>query len=335
MDLGSYLEGEKATGRFDFKNSRSEPLRMSSFRPSCTCSGAVVEMADRRYELRNQPNKGTLYEVRGDGDDAEAKIVEAVVVQPGESGTVVVTTDLKGVNGKKSASLAISTDDIKLPVINLNWSALAAQYFSVVPSEVNLNAMSWNEQREFTVRVSSNIKPDFNIIGHNKLPKAMEISYEKISENGRSWWEIRGTYGPNVPADAPGGIVQFTTDIAGKRFPLRVNAIVQGPMEVKPGTFLQLGLVFQDKGKSDTLEFIANDGFDLDVTGFEIVESSIGEDLIGLTSKKTSTGAEVVFEIKKGAKPGLAFGSVKVNLNHPVVKSKTFTFNGFVRRSNR
>jgi hypothetical protein len=333
LGLGTFMEGEIARGLFQFHNPYDREVRFAGFKASCTCSSAKIKVARLRYELRDTPEKGSIYQVTGeDGADIQPRLVQSIPVPAGGRGVIEVETDLHNVAGGKQASLTFSSTEEKLPAIRLDWSANVAQMFQLVPNEVHLNQVQWDDQRKFTVRVVSPMQPDFEILGHDPLPEHIKVEYRKVEEGPRPMWIIEGTYGPNIPESGGGAVIQFETDLPGRKsFPLRIIAWVEGPLEVTPGSFLQFGQVQADEGKTVSVEFKPNDGFDLQVERIEVLQKSLDDQYFAISHRKEGENVFVDVEIKPGAPRRLAFGKFVVHLNHPVFPTKQFQFNGFVR----
>ncbi|MCA9300445.1 MAG: hypothetical protein KDA28_15345, partial [Phycisphaerales bacterium] len=262
LDLGTHLEGELAKGRWDFRNPHDAPHQFKAFQPSCTCSKATVHIGDLTYSIENQPKPNTIYRTREVDGKAEREIVEGVEIGPGQDGYIDFQVDLRGVNGKKEASVVVHTDDDENRVLTLRATATASQFFVVMPPEINLNKMSWKDSRQFTARITSPIRPDFEILGiDDPVPDQMKVDYRKEVHNGVATWIVEGTYGPNVDPRAGGGILNFRTDVEGRRVPLRVMAWIEGPLTIEPSGFVAFGRIKAGDGASRVVEFRANDDF--------------------------------------------------------------------------
>ncbi len=331
QDLGKYLEGEVARGHWDFKNPHDNEVTISGFRPSCTCSKVVLHVGDQRYELQNDPRPHSMYRV-DKVDGAEKRVlVDAIPVAAHEEGRIDVEIDLRGVQGPKHASVTVYTSDDKNPMLVVNATALATQYFQVMPAEVNLNEMSWQDKREFTARITSPIRPDFQITGVDPLPDGMKVDYEKEMMGDQAVWVIHGTYGPNLDPSASGGLVNFQTDLEGRKAQLRVIAFVKGPLEIRPGTYIQFGRIKHGEGASQTVEFEPTGDFDLDVKSVEFKNLTLPESDISYETAKDGKILKLTFKISADAPKRLVRGDITVHLNHPAVPEKHLQFSGFVR----
>ncbi len=108
-------------------------------------------------------------------------------------------------------------------------------------------------------------------------------------------------------------------------------AFVQGPLEVKPGGFLSLGMIPKGKTVKKELVFEPNDGTKLEMTGYRVEKGSVGKEMLTVTAKKDGDKLVVSIEVSDKAPQGLLKGDLIVELNHPLMKEKKIIFNGFVR----
>ena len=343
QDLGTYFHHEEAVGHFPFQNPGDKPVEWKSFQASCQCSKAIITVGGRRYDYSNKPTPNMLVRLGGPGDGkGEAKKDERVTqieIGPHEAGEVEVHMDMAGFTGTKQASLDIHTTDPAMPMMKLQWHAVGAQMFQVAPAEVNLNQMTWNEKREFTVTVTSPVARDFNITRMDDAGKDFDVKYEKALKDGLATWTVHGTYGPvSTEASAAGsgsgggGVLKFYTDIKGEpTFMVRVQAMVQGPMEVKPGSFIGFGMIHKGNARTERITFTPNDGTDLDATSIAFEDLTVDPKFV--TTRKSKDGKTLVVELEigSGAPVGLLKGRVVIKLNHPAVKEKSVLFNGYVR----
>ncbi|GAB4143087.1 MAG: hypothetical protein Fur0037_10650 [Planctomycetota bacterium] len=331
-DLGTFFNHEEATGQFEFKNPCDKPVEWRSMVPSCTCSRAVIRIGDRTYEMSGKPNAGALYRVTKTGEGDKRERINLIQVDPGESGFVEVHMDMHGVTGMKSASVDIHTTDPDHPLMQLKFSATGAQQFVVNPPEVNFGTMTWNESREFKVRVTSPLQKDFEIVRMDAPPSDFKVHYEKSMENGEAIWTISGTYGPLSSETGGGGVLRFFTNLPGMAsFQVRVTAFVKGPLEIKPGTFLTLGLIRKGTSKSESVVFEPNDGSDLTAASVVFEKLTVPAEFVTAKTSKDGNKLVVTVEISSGCPSGLVRGDMVVNLNHPAIPQKRILFNGYVR----
>jgi hypothetical protein len=332
IDLGTHLEGEVAHGQWEFRNPHDAAHRFTHFQPSCTCSRAVIHVGEVRYVLENEPRPNTIVRI-SKGEAGEVReAVEAVEVAPGEAGHIEFHIDLRGVNGPKEASLVVQTDDESNRVLTLRAKATATQFFVVMPPEINLNKMSWKDQRQFTARITSPIQPDFDIVEViDPLPDQMKVEYRKEMRDGRATWIIDGTYGPDVDPRSGGGVVNFRTNVQSRSVTLRVMAWVEGPLEVRPGGFVPFGLIRHGEGASKEVEFEPTDDFDLQIEKVEFSNLTIDASLITAKISKEGKVCKLTLEVSADAPRRLVRGDVVVHLNHPAAKLQELQFNGFVR----
>lgn len=333
QDLGKFLTHEHAIGKFAFKNPNGTPVVWKSFKPSCQCAKVSLTVGDRHFEYSDKPTPNQLVRISRDehGNPKQERVTQ-IEVGPDEAGEVEVHMEMNGVSGPRAASLDVHTTDPAWPMLKLNWRATGAQMFVLSPAEVNLNTMTWNETREFTVTITSPLQKDFNILRMDDAGPDFKVAYEKALNGEHAVWTVRGTYGPIQNEQGGGGVLKFYSDLQGNpSILLRVSAMVQGPLEVKPGSFITLGMIRQGSSKVEKVEFVANDGSDLETTEVSFEKLSVDPKFI--TSKSVKDGKNVVvqFEISAQAPRGLLRGDMVVKLNHPAVKEKRILFNGFIR----
>jgi hypothetical protein len=148
-----------------------------------------------------------LRRIRNGDDGVEIKEqVGHIQIDSGEKGEIEVHMTMRDIRGPKEADLAVQTSDEALPVVDLKWRATGAVFFQIDPPEVNLNEMTWTDKREFEFRIHSPLKKDFNLVSHEPLPPAMEVTYEKQMQGDQAVWLVKGTYGPGVPEPGGGAI---------------------------------------------------------------------------------------------------------------------------------
>lgn len=331
LDLGRHLEGEVAKGDFEFRNPHDIAHEFRGFQPSCTCSKVLVHVGDEEYAVENTPRPNTIYRITGGDGEKSREQVDAVTIGPGQEGRIEMQIDLRGVVGPKEATVTVRTSDPDAPNVILKARAHAMQFFRLVPPEVNLNEMKWSDQRRFTVQITSPLQPEFEITGHDPLPEKMEVEYRKEMRDGTAVWHVEGTYGPNVDPSAGGGIIQLHTDVDGRRVPVRVMAWVQGPLEIRPSTFVPFGRIRKGEEVRKVVEFEATDDYDLEIEKVELLNLSVDDELVTTTVEKDGKVCKLAIVISKDVPRRLVRGDVVVHLNHPAAKRKELQFNGFVR----
>lgn len=332
QDLGTFFGEGDATGTFHFKNPTDKAIDWRNLNGSCQCLRAVIRAGDRRYELRPKQTNPLVRITTGPGGKEVMEPVTQISIEPNEEGDVEVHLDMHNITGPKLATLDMHTTDPKLPHIRLKWTATGAKLFQLAPAEVNLNKMSWSESREFTVNVTSPLNKDFNITGMDPAGKAFEVSWEKSMVGANASWLVKGKYGPVDEQTGGGGVLRFHTDVPGNQtFTVRVMAFVQGPLEIKPGGFLPLGMIRQGNTLHKEITVEPNDGADLALTGFRFEKLQAADQYLKVSSKRDGLKLVVDFEVTDKAPQGLLKGELVIELNHPLVKEKRIMFNGFVR----
>ncbi|MBL8732930.1 MAG: hypothetical protein JNN13_11225 [Planctomycetes bacterium] len=332
QDLGTFFGTGEAAGVYHFKNPTDQTIEWRQLTGSCQCAKAKVMVGGRLYRLTSKPNPNRLMRVtQVPGQPDQEELVQQISIGPGEEGDVEVHLDMNGITGAKQASLDIHTSDPTLPQIKLNFHATGAQLFTVSPSEVNLNKMTWNESREFSVTVVSPLQKDWRILRMDPA-KGFDVSWEKQTNNDNTAWLIKGKYGPVDGETAGGGVLKFYSDVNGSAsFTVRVMAMVQGPLEVKPGGFLTLGLIRQGSELVREISFEPNDGIKLEATELRFEKATLASEFLSVTQRQDGDKLIVELHISDKAPKGLVKGDLVVALNHPLVKEKRIMFNGFVR----
>lgn len=333
LDLGTFFGQGEAVGKFKFKNPSDQAFEWTHLAASCQCAQAIVRVGDRTYKLSSKPNPNRLLRVTSPaGQPEQTEQVPSIPIAAGETGEVEVQLNMSNISGPKHATLDIHSTDPQVPQTKLSFHATGAKLFSVSPEEVNLNKMTWNETREFTVTVVSPMYEDFNITGMDDAGEAFDVSYEKSNAGGRATWTIHGKYGPVSGEVAGGGVLKFRTDINhGASFLVRVLAFVEGPLEVKPGGFLTLGLIRKGKSLTREIVFEPNDGVDLQAESLTFEKLTMSNEFVSATPRKDGNKLIVDLAVSDKAPTGLLKGDLVVQLNHPLVKEKRIMFNGFVR----
>ncbi|MCR9245479.1 MAG: hypothetical protein NXI31_10635 [bacterium] len=332
LDLGTFFGSQKAVGRFEFENPTGEEILWRGLQGSCTCAKAVIRIGDRTYELTSKPRPNELVRINKSGTGPERERVRQIAIGPNEKGEVEVHLEIPNVPGPRQAHLDVHTTDDNLSQFKLRWSGKSAKLFMITPSEINLNKMTWNETREFTVNVTSPLNPDFNITGMTGGSEAFDVKWDKKLENGRATWTIHGKYGPVGTDVAGGGVLKFSTDVRGAtQFSVRVMALVQGPLEIKPGGFVPLGMIRRGKAATKQVVFQPNDGTKIEASKLTFEKLTIGAEFVKASCRNDGNNLVVEIAIADSAPRGLLKGDLVVDLKHPIVKQKRIMFNGFVR----
>lgn len=331
-DLGTFYGSGEAHGEFPFENPNDSEVEWISLTPSCQCTSADITVGDRHYRLLNKPKR--LVRVTQDpGQPEKLENVAKILVGPHESGKVETHLDMHNITGGKHATLDIHSTDANEPHTKLTFRATGAQLFTISPKEINLNKMTWNETREFTVTVMSPMQKDWSILRMDDAGKAFDVKWERAeNQGGNTAWTITGKYGPVDSEVGGGGVLHFHTDVnGGGSFQVRVLAFVQGPLEVKPGGFLTLGLIRHGNALTKEITFEPNDGVDLQVENLEFQKTTLSTEFLHATSRKDGANLIVEMSVDETAPKGLVKGELVIKLNHPLVPEKRIMFNGFVR----
>lgn len=335
-ELGTFYGSGEAIGKFDFTNPQQTDVDWVSLTPSCQCARAEILIGEgqshRVYRVISKPQKRLVRVTRAAGEPERLENVAKITIGPGESGTITTRLDMNKITGGKHATLDVHGTDPVDPHTKLTFRATGAQLFGVSPKEVNLNKMTWNETREFSVVASSRMAKDWKILSVDKPSDAFDVSWEKVQNGEYTSYRISGKYGPVNSEVAGGGMLKFRTDVKnGASFNVRVLAFVQGPLDVKPGGFLTLGLIRSGKTVTKPITFTPNDGFDLRATELSFEKMTLKPDFVTVSQRKDGENLVVELTVADNAPKGLVKGELVVKLNHPLIKEKRIMFNGFVR----
>lgn len=331
-ELGTFYGQGEAIGTFNFKNPHSDAIEWRSMQPSCQCASAEIRVGERIYRVIAKPTKRVVRVTKVAGQPDKLENVRSVTIGPGEEGVVETRLNMHNITGVKSATLSIHSTDPVEPQLKLTFRASGAELFSISPKEINLNKMTWNESREFTVMVSGSATKDWKIIKMDDAGSAFDVKWEKTGTGKVTTYKISGKYGPVNGETGGGGVLKFRTNLNGAAtFNVRVLAFVQGPLEVKPGGFLTLGLIRKGQQVTKSIVFEPNDGIDLKATDLVFEKTSLAKDYIKATQRKDGDKLIVDLSIAENAPTGLVRGELVVKLNHPLIKEKRIVFNGFVR----
>jgi hypothetical protein len=331
-ELGTFYGKGEAVGTFNFKNPHNDAVEWRSMQPSCQCASAEIRIADRIYRVIAKPKKRVVRVTKIAGKPDKLENVGSITVGPGEEGVIETRLNMHNITGVKSATLSIHSTDPVEPQLKLTFRATGAALFSISPKEVNLNKMTWNETREFSVIVSGSATKDWEIYSMDDAGEAFDVKWEKTGSGKVTTYKITGKYGPVSDENGGGGVLKFRTNLNGAAsFNVRVLAFVQGPLEIKPGGFLTLGLIRKGKAATKNIVFEPNDGTDLKATALVFEKTSLAKEFITATQRKDGDKLIIDLSVSENAPTGLVKGELVVKLNHPLVKEKRIIFNGFVR----
>jgi len=331
-ELGTFYGSGEAVGTFEFSNPQDTSVDWVALTPSCQCASAEITIGDRIYKVISKPQKRLVRVTRRPGQPDKLENVAKITVGPKEKGKVETRLDMNKITGGKHATLDIHSTDPVDPHTKLTFRATGAQLFSVSPKEINLNKMTWNETREFTVTVSSTMQKNWEILSLDNPGEAFDVKWEKVQNGEYVSYRIHGKYGPVNSEVGGGGMLKFRTNVNnGATFSVRVLAFVQGPLDVKPGGFLTLGLIRKGKPIKKSITFTPNDGTDLKATEMTFEKMTLKPEFITATQRKDGNNLIIELSVDDQAPTGLVKGELVVKLNHPLIKEKRVMFNGFVR----
>lgn len=334
LNLGTYYQDESAVGKFKFKNPRAVEQRITNVHQSCACSKAMVNVGARTYAITNEPVPHSIWRITKKADGTEDRErVSFIALAPEESGEIEVHMAMSGIQGDKDATIDVTTSDEKLPAAKLLFRATGAVFFVIDPPEWHLNEMTWSDKREFRFEISSPLEKDWDIKAMEPIvAKKMDVTYEKEVRGDKTFWIVKGTYGPGVDERDGGGTITFKTSIRDKTVTCRVSAMVKGPLEMKPGGFLNLGVILAGKGKSEKITLTPNGEFDLQATKLELERSNVETNQVQFTTSKDQNSLVIQLNVSPDVKRNTPVrGTLKIHLNHPACPLKEVQFTGFVR----
>lgn len=331
-ELGTFYGSGEAIGKFEFQNPQATAVDWLALTPSCQCASAEITVGERTYRVISKPQKRVVRVTKRPGQPDLQENVQKITIAPHERGRIVTRLDMNKITGNKFATLDIHSTDPVEPHTKLTFRANGAQLFNVMPKEINLNKMTWNETREFSVTVTSTMKKDWKILGVDSPSDAFDVSWEAVPAGDNTSYRISGKYGPVNSEVGGGGMLKFRTDVGNNAsFDVRVLAFVQGPLDVKPGGFLTLGLIRKGKASKKAVTFTPNDGADLKATELKFEKMTLAPEFVSATQRKDGNNLVVEIAVADNAPAGLVKGELVVQLNHPLIKEKRIMFNGFVR----
>ncbi len=336
LQMGDHLNKEVIKGLFKFKNPHKIAIQFSSFNGSCQCAKAVIRVGDRTYTLSKTPKPNTLHRIDLK-DGAEVKVlVSRINVEPEQAGEVEVHMEMAGIQGVKEASLQFATTDKKHPLLLLKWEAMGVKLFNIRPADFFLNDIKWEDQKVFRFQISSSVKKDFKLLGHEPLPGHIKIKKKQIQlPDGTPAWEVSGTFGPKADPGAGGAAIKFKTDLDDKTVTLNVVANILGPISINPGTFMPFGRIRNGEGAERKITISPNGDFNLQVEKIEFRKLKIDRKYLEVQHKKDGKDLVISLRVLPGAarkkRMTLVRGVMVVHLNHPAVKSKNISFNGILR----
>ncbi|MCB9868346.1 MAG: hypothetical protein H6837_00725 [Planctomycetes bacterium] len=336
--MGEFLDKEKVSGSFKFKNPTGKPIEWNNLMGSCQCTQADITVRGpdgvRKYQLGKQPVANSLNRL----DEKDGKITKVRVthinIGPQDHGLIEVHMEMGGLQGYKDATLSITTTDPGAKQITLSWQAKGVKLFTITPNEVYLNDMKWGDKRNFSFVIESAVRPEFQLLDHDKLPEYVKVtSKQQIKRpDGKPAWKVDGEFGPNADPKAGGAGIVFKTDWQDKEVRLSVIATVSGPVTIEPGTFLSFGKIRRGEGAVQKVTIKPNGDFKLALKSVEFPRLTFDKKYISATGELV--GKDLVVSVKIAPEvrgPMLVRGAMVLSLNHPAVQGKQFTFNGILR----
>ncbi len=313
---------------YPFQNPTDAAVEWRELTGSCTCSSAMIRVADRVYAMVPKPKQ--LLQVVTSTTGEQRVPVTAIPIGPHEHGEVEVHVQVHGHFGPKVVTVDIHSTDPIMPMTKLKLTANAPLAIIVQPSEVELGIVVPSKPREFTATVTSPVQKDFEIIGSDPFPPNMTATYDKVMRDGAAVWTIHGTF-EGRDQKAIGGTMRFLTNIAfAKSFTLNVRGTVKMPVEVVPG-FVTLGSIHAGSKAVGRFRIQPNDASKIAVLALRLEKLSLPAAFVSVTHRMDGDSIVVEVEVAANAPLGLVRGDVVVEIDHPTEKERRVLFNGFVR----
>lgn len=332
--MGEFLDKERVSGKFSFKNPTGKVVSFKNLQGSCQCAQATITVGKRVYELTKKPVSNSLHRIEKDQNGkATRKRITHLNIEPGEQGSILVEMEMGGLQGYKDATLAISTTDPAMKQVTLGWQAKGVKLFNIIPNDVFLNNLKWGDSRKFSFVVESEINPDFKLLDHAELPSYVKVEKRLIDRpNGKKAWKIDGTFGPNADPKSGGAAIKYKTDWKDREVHLNVIATITGPVDIRPGTFISFGKIRKGVGAERKITITPNGDFKLEVSKVEFIDVTLDKKYLSAVYQQVGKDLVVTVRIAKEAKGTfLVRGKMVLHLNHPAIKTKKFNFNGILR----
>lgn len=125
FNFGKITQGQIVEHIFIIRNDGDQPLSVKSVRTSCGCTAAKVSSR---------------------------------VIQPGTSSKIKTTFNSGGFSGKVRKTIAVATDDPKLPVTTLSLSGSVVEEITIDPRQLDFGTLKAGSTKEKTITLASNIK---------------------------------------------------------------------------------------------------------------------------------------------------------------------------------
>jgi hypothetical protein len=204
-DFGSVPHGSQLYHRFPMTNIWAVPVELSSIRTSCGC--VTVTPSPR-------------------------------LLQPRESGFVDVTMDTHRFTGPRSVSIYITLGPQYVSTAMLRVSAYSRADVVLNPGQIHFGVVQRGQTPEQTLDVEYAGALDWRLQDVDKGGAPVDVTVQELyRQTGRAGYRLKAV----LQAEAPAGQLKYelhlrTNDPASPLVPVPVEATVQAPLTVKPGT---------------------------------------------------------------------------------------------------
>ncbi len=216
LDFGSVVENTKefVEGEFKFENPTDSEQKILSIVPSCKCQHLELVVNGRPVKIEF---------------DREQKLKEPIVIPPHAKGALKLRLNVMGGPQHRTGDIRIETTDPGMPAFVLTAEAVIEPLFQVEPQIVRLGRMDPRERRDWTVKVRHRFKKEWKITKVlEPLPEGMQVlSMTPSKTKDGVVYEIKGSYGPDLPEGSIGGFITFETDGKNELFQVQIDADVR------------------------------------------------------------------------------------------------------------
>lgn len=204
-DFGSVARAAKTEHRFEIRNPFKQPMHLSSISASCGCT---------------------------------TPIIETQTIQPGETGSVLARFNTGTFSGDRKASLNLTIDQPTFMQVQLNVKGYIRTDIVINPGELNFGTVPEGEVKEVEANVEYAGRSDWKITGLHSNSSFISATFEETQRaNGRVAYKIKAKLSPDGQTGAQSTMITLqTNDNRLKSVPLAVNAQIQAPLSVSPGS---------------------------------------------------------------------------------------------------
>jgi hypothetical protein len=146
FNFGTIPQGKKVEHVFIVNNSGDMPLTIKSIRPSCGCTAANASSS---------------------------------VIQPWKSSEITVTFNSANFSGAIHKTIALETNDPKVPVYILTLNGSVIEEIAVNPRQINLGALKLGSTKDMIVTVDNNGKRPLTLLSVKSLLSQINVKLDK------------------------------------------------------------------------------------------------------------------------------------------------------------